>query len=91
MTGPVVLDAVLVILADAIPGAPEIGPETDLLESGLLDSLALLEVVERVEHLAGVVLPAHLISPETFRTPQDVCRAIATLGALSPAPRGDHA
>lgn len=93
MTGTgagVTVDAVLAILADAIPGAPELHADTELLASGLLDSLALLEVVDRVEHLAGVAIPAHLVTPETFRTAEAVCQALA-LSVPTTAPAGEHA
>lgn len=62
--------ALLCILAQAcgVP-ATELRPDTELLDSGLLDSLALIELLEGIEDSFGVVLEPTRIPRERFRTP----------------------
>ena len=42
--------------------------QTDLIRTGCLDSLLLLDLVLQVEHLFGVVLATGDVTPANFRT-----------------------
>lgn len=65
--------------------APELGPQTRLLELRAFDSLALASLVELLEARLGRLLPDEAIVPESFETPASI---VATL--VAPA-QGGHA
>lgn len=69
------LAEVIQVLRAVIPGAPELDTNTELLVSGLLDSLSLVTVVARLEALFGFMFGPETLVPETFETP-------AALGAV---------
>jgi acyl carrier protein len=65
---------VLEVLADLLgdgadEGDPVIGPETDLFALPGFDSLALVELVERLEARVGALFDAGEIVPEAFESP----------------------
>jgi acyl carrier protein len=53
---------------------------TDLIGSGLLDSLAILEVVSFVESRFGVQLPVEAFTPENFRDAAAIADLARRLG-----------
>jgi acyl carrier protein len=58
-----------------------IDADTPLLASGLLDSLTILRIAERIEEATGVVLPATMLSARNFRTPQHLHAAVSAVAA----------
>ena len=50
------------------PRYAAVTPDTDLLDSGLLDSLLLTDLILHIEGLYGVAFDSHHISPANFRT-----------------------
>jgi acyl carrier protein len=54
-------------LGEGTAGA--IGPDSQLLESGLLDSINLVQLIQFVEERFGVAIPDEDIGPEIFATP----------------------
>jgi acyl carrier protein len=69
------------------PGeAPQtLAPDTPLLESGLLDSLTIMEIVTALDKQAGIELPETEIVAANFRTP------LALWALVQRAPRGAQA
>ena len=65
------------ILEDLLPDeTPDVlTAETPLFDSGILDSVAALTLIEFIEDRFGVVLEAHELSLETFGS-------VATIAAL---------
>jgi acyl carrier protein len=59
----------------------EIGPDTALLELGILDSLSMVNLLSYLEVTLGVKIPEDQILPENFSTPL----AIAEMICRSPA------
>ncbi|MEU5402392.1 phosphopantetheine-binding protein [Streptomyces sp. NPDC005963] len=57
---------------------PDTAPDTELLLSGLLDSLTIMKIVAVVESAYGVALAERAIVAANFRTPQALWRAIHT-------------
>ncbi|MEU0989999.1 MULTISPECIES: phosphopantetheine-binding protein [unclassified Streptomyces] len=55
---------------------PDTTPETELLLSGLLDSLTIMKIVTVVESAYGIALAERAIVAANFRTPQTLWRAI---------------
>lgn len=53
-------------------GAASLGPETRLITSGLLDSYAVLDLVERLEAEFGIVVQRTDVTPENLDTPARV-------------------
>lgn len=62
-----------------------LAPDTPLLEMGLLDSLAIMEIVAALEKQAGITLPETEIVAANFRTPA------ALWSVVDAAPRGADA
>ncbi len=62
------------LLAATLTVAPP-GIDDDLLATGIIDSLALVDLLLRLETELGVVVPVDALEPEDFRT----VRAIAAL------------
>ena len=52
--------------------------DADLLKSGLLDSLALVEVLVRVEQLFGLTVDFEELEIETFQSIRSIAELIAT-------------
>jgi acyl carrier protein len=76
---------VVQILRGAIPGSPELDTDTQLLAGGLIDSLSLAAVVERLEARFGFTFPPEVLVPETFETPAAL-HAVVVNGASSASP-----
>lgn len=62
---------ILNLLAEACGTAAAAQPGADLLETGLLDSLALITLLEGLEDL-GILLQPTQIDRERFRTPESI-------------------
>ncbi len=67
---------VLTYLQEALVRGGNIGPETQLLSSGLLDSMALTHLVDFIERTFAVEIPDELLGPDTFRTPRGVAQLV---------------
>jgi acyl carrier protein len=80
------LSQLATIFAD-VTGSDPPDPEADLLEDGVLDSLALVGLLFAIEQELGVVVPAEKLEVERFRTLArlselvDDCRGLGTCGA----------
>jgi len=61
-------DELLKFVATRVPAGEPLTAETDLLESELLDSLLVMDVVAHVEAKYGVKLENSDIAPRNFRT-----------------------
>lgn len=72
------VDDVVAVIREAIPGSPALGPDTDLLASGLLDSLSILATVNALEAGYGIEFEPDLLIPETFVDARAVWRALLT-------------
>ncbi|RQO51192.1 acyl carrier protein [Rhodococcus sp. KBW08] len=74
------LDAVCTVIAQAVrsPGAEPtvVGADTELLLTGLLDSLTVVKIVAELERLVGGELPQSLAVARNFRTPASLHAAL---------------
>ncbi|CAM5250343.1 hypothetical protein GCM10010329_07970 [Streptomyces spiroverticillatus] len=59
--------------------ASSLDADTPLLERGLLDSLAIMEIVTALDKEAGIALPDTEIVAANFRTPRALWSAIGKL------------
>lgn len=74
------LDALCRIVAGAIKtdGTP-IDADTELLLTGLLDSLTVVKIVSELETAIGVELPQTMVVARNFRTPRALHDALTTV------------
>jgi diaminopimelate decarboxylase len=54
-----------------------VAPDTNLRAVGL-DSMAIVEIVVRIEEAYGIRLPDETLQAETFRTPGDLWAVVRT-------------
>ena len=59
--------------------------QTDLIELGLLDSLALVELLHELEQRFAVEIPLDDFDVESFRTVESIAAYVAQLGASADA------
>ena len=62
----------------------EVTLRTDLLESGLLDSLLLMDLIFHIEEMYGIRFDSDHVNPSNFRTIADIVNFVL---AQSPEPR----
>ncbi|MBK3569775.1 phosphopantetheine-binding protein [Streptomyces sp. MBT62] len=91
MTPPSLLESVLAALQEVIPGTPDLTARTELLDSGLLDSLGIVSVVAVLEERHGAQFPPELLVPESFADAAALTAALAAVLADSPAALPDPA
>jgi acyl carrier protein len=73
---PLAVERVRRVFADALSmHVPS--DDTDLIESGLLDSLTLVELVLAVEREFGISLPFDELEIENFRTVQSIAASVS--------------
>ncbi len=58
------------------PANASVEPSTDLIASGLLDSLAILEVIAFAAQRFSATIPARKLTPANLRTPRAVTALI---------------
>jgi acyl carrier protein len=80
MTDPL-LEELTGIFAD-VTGLEPPSPDTDLIEGGVLDSLALVELLFAIEQELGVVIPAERLDVTRFRTLASLAELVAECRAL---------
>lgn len=57
----------------------KVEPQTPLLVSGLLDSLAIMQIVTQVEARTGIAFPETAVVASNFRTPTALWEALGAL------------
>jgi acyl carrier protein len=65
-----------------VTGSDPPGPDADLIESGVLDSLALVELLFAIEQELGVEIPPDRLEVERFRTLAALAELVAECRAL---------
>ncbi|MBX7098032.1 MAG: hypothetical protein K1X89_09990 [Myxococcaceae bacterium] len=78
------LATVLAVVGETVPDrAASLTAETPLVETGLLDSVAIMNVVEELERRVGRDFPAELLLPETFATAAVLTDALLASGGFA--------
>jgi acyl carrier protein len=67
---------VTAILRELIIDVP--GPEVDVIETGLLDSLGLVTLVYELEQRCGITIPFETLEVDDFRTVRSIARLAET-------------
>lgn len=57
-------------------GSPSIGPDDDLLRQGLLDSIAIMEVVAFVEQAFGISVEGDEVTVDNFQSLASIARLV---------------
>jgi acyl carrier protein len=70
------------LLVDALSTQPP-SVDADLIESGLLDSLALVELLFALEREFGLSIPLEELDIDTFRSVRTIAGYVETLPAAS--------
>lgn len=65
--------------------------DADLLETGRIDSLGLVELIFAIEQESGVTLPLEELDVEHFRTARSIAELVSTLRAGEGAVEGGGA
>jgi D-alanine--poly(phosphoribitol) ligase subunit 2 len=52
-------------------------PDTDLIDAGLIDSLALITLITEIEHDFGIVLPLDDFDVDRFRSAEQIAAFVA--------------
>jgi acyl carrier protein len=79
------LSEVVQILRGVIPGSPALDDDTELLGSGLIDSLSLVDAVARLEAHFGFIFAPEALVPKSFETPAAVHAVVIDgLSSMSP-------
>ena len=60
----------------AADGAP-IGADTRLIETGVLDSMGLVRLIQFVEQQFGITIPDADVTPDLFNSPADLAAYVA--------------
>jgi acyl carrier protein len=55
-------------------------PDTDLIDAGLIDSLALITLITEIEHDFGMVLPLDDFDVDRFRSAEQIAAFVAANG-----------
>lgn len=65
--------------------------DTELLEAGLLDSIALIKSIQFLEASFGITIPDSDIDPSMFATPRSIAAYVAQRGgsAVAVPPAGE--
>ena len=72
------METVLEILEDLIPGVKLEG-RTDLVESGDLDSMTILNLISDISDEFEVTIPVSEVIPENFESPEAIMSLIEKL------------
>ena len=60
------------------------GPDVDMIETGLLDSLALVTLVYELEQRCGISIPFESLEVDDFRTVRSIARLARALQREAP-------
>lgn len=79
------IDSVLVQLSQVFEstlGLPAPEPDADLIEGGVLDSLALVELLVAIESHFGIQIPPEQLEVERFRTLERLALLVRAAGVV---------
>jgi acyl carrier protein len=82
-----VVDSIHRFLTDELRNrgsAETLTAETPLLESGILDSLTLMELLSHIEESFGIEIEPHEIVPENLATIRDIAAVVTRLRKSAP-------
>jgi D-alanine--poly(phosphoribitol) ligase subunit 2 len=64
-----------------MPARPAVGPDTALMENGILDSTGLVQLIMFLESTFGIVVTDSDVAPETFATPNAIAAFVEAKAA----------
>jgi acyl carrier protein len=75
------MDELLALLRDSLGLDDEVGPDTALISSALVDSFGVIGLLGDIEAHYGVVIEPEEVDAETFDTPRQILERIEAGGA----------
>ena len=69
-------DQILKLIQDIGNNGENIGPEQELLESGILDSLAFITLLEEIAVRWGIGIQPTQVPPEEWKTVRSIARML---------------
>jgi D-alanine--poly(phosphoribitol) ligase subunit 2 len=75
------MDDLLALLRDSLGLDDELGPDTALISSGLVDSFGVIGLLGDIETRYDVIIEPEEVDAETFDTPRQILRRIDAGGA----------
>lgn len=69
---PISTEDLIAFLADALGIADDLGPDTELFSSGLLDSVAMMNIIAFIEDRAGIDIRPADVTLDNFDTVQRI-------------------
>jgi acyl carrier protein len=81
-TGPTTVDRVRLLIRDVLSVEVPDG-DADMIDSGLLDSLALVSLIAEIEQEFQLELPLDDLEVDQFRSPERIAQLLAALHAAA--------
>jgi acyl carrier protein len=81
-TGPTTVDRVRLLIRDVLSVEVPDG-DADMIDSGLLDSLALVSLIAEIEHEFQLELPLDDLDVDQFRSAERIAQLLAALHAAA--------
>jgi acyl carrier protein len=81
-TGPTTVDRVRLLIRDVLSVEVPDG-DADMIDSGLLDSLALVSLIAEIEQEFQLELPLDDLDVDQFRSPERIAQLLAALHAAA--------
>ena len=70
------MNEIIINLIKEIRPYEEIGENTELVESGLLDSLSIIRLITQLEELFCIEIPDDEVTADNFRTIRDIAQLV---------------
>lgn len=77
--------SVLAFIRDEQPDH-SIALDTELMEAGILDSIALIKMIQFIESTFGVSVPDSDIDPDIFASPKSIASYVARRSGVTASP-----
>ena len=77
------VEVFLQVVAGTLKGGPPLGPKTSIIDSGLVDSFGIADLVRRLEAALGATIPTDRLSPGDFDTADRLADRLTRLGVVS--------
>lgn len=71
-------------IAETHANGREIGDDTELVRSGIVESYGIVEVLFFLEEEFGVDVPDEMLTPDNFRSVAAIARCVGSLGDAEP-------
>ncbi|MFQ5955289.1 MAG: phosphopantetheine-binding protein [Kiloniellales bacterium] len=71
-------------IAETHANGREIGEETELVRSGIVESYGIVDLLLFIEEEYGIAIPDEMLTPDNFRTVADIARCVDAVRDAEP-------